>query len=415
MIVGRLFSFQCPIKCVHSFVLSVLVTTILIYVQTSSTGTVGYVFRHNAKSYYFFRYMSTQPFPLHPKNSLCKSTEDLYIKKILLNPLRFARSPKSKLNDIDNEVDHFVIDEEEEKNGNSENEEHQRRVKRHKYWIMLVDDEESIRLAVGRYLYESGYQVTACSDSDAAIEVLTVACNFKNKNNEKQRKRQKEMKQTQISKVPDTIILDVRMPGSTLNGIELLQWIRSNDNGPMVQTIPVIMLTAKGLTQDRIVGYQAGATAYLTKPFNPLELLSIVDNAILRNEQIKYSTSTQVMPRTENLHNDTMSNVTVLAPTPIALIEMKNDIETIKEMIQQLPQNRITMTDIFLTPAERDVLQLLGQGMTKQEIASARNVTSIQSITRIMNNLYKKTNLSTRTGLIRWAIETGYLPRGHQG
>jgi DNA-binding response OmpR family regulator len=74
---------------------------------------------------------------------------------------------------------------------------------------------------------------------------------------------------------------DVRMPGK--NGIELLGLIRADER---LERVPVILLTAKAMTQDRIAGYKAGADVYLSKPFDPDELLSILDNAIQRRRQM---------------------------------------------------------------------------------------------------------------------------------
>lgn len=71
------------------------------------------------------------------------------------------------------------------------------------------------------------------------------------------------------------------MPGE--DGIALLQQIRADER---LARVPVLMLTAKGLTSDRVRGYKAGATGYLTKPFQPDELLAILDNAILRRRQM---------------------------------------------------------------------------------------------------------------------------------
>ena len=73
---------------------------------------------------------------------------------------------------------------------------------------------------------------------------------------------------------PDLVLLDVMMPG-TLDGYQVCQKIR---NEPSVKETPVIMLTARGQQSDFEMGRQAGATAYLTKPFSPLELIDTVDS-----------------------------------------------------------------------------------------------------------------------------------------
>ncbi|MFN4324778.1 MAG: response regulator transcription factor [Azonexus sp.] len=72
---------------------------------------------------------------------------------------------------------------------------------------------------------------------------------------------------------PDLVLLDVMMPGS-LDGYQLCQKIRQE---PGLRHIPVIMLTARGQQADFEMGRQAGANAYLTKPFSPLELIDAVD------------------------------------------------------------------------------------------------------------------------------------------
>jgi DNA-binding response OmpR family regulator len=61
----------------------------------------------------------------------------------------------------------------------------------------------------------------------------------------------------------------------------LLEAIRKDDR---LVGVPVVLLTAKGMTEDRVAGYRAGADAYIPKPFDPDELISVIDSAILRLE-----------------------------------------------------------------------------------------------------------------------------------
>lgn len=72
---------------------------------------------------------------------------------------------------------------------------------------------------------------------------------------------------------PDLVLLDVMMPGS-LDGYQVCQKIRQE---PSLRQTPVILLTARGQQSDFEMGRQAGADAYLTKPFSPLELIDTVD------------------------------------------------------------------------------------------------------------------------------------------
>ena len=127
-------------------------------------------------------------------------------------------------------------------------------VTRNKYWVIIVDDEEPIREAVGNFLYDSGYQVTACSDADALLEVCATTSSTSNNDDTVQQ----DDGTLPLPKVPDAIISDVRMPGK--DGIELLGLIRADER---LERVPVILLTAKALTQDRILGYKVRTVAFL--------------------------------------------------------------------------------------------------------------------------------------------------------
>ncbi len=115
--------------------------------------------------------------------------------------------------------------------------------------IMLADDEESIRILVEHIVTEDGHSF--CYASDGA-EALTVY--------------QKER--------PDLIILDVMMP--KLNGFDVCSKLRKQG-----ETIPIIILSAKGDIVDKSIGFRAGADDYLVKPFSSLEL-SLRIEALLR-------------------------------------------------------------------------------------------------------------------------------------
>jgi DNA-binding response OmpR family regulator len=73
------------------------------------------------------------------------------------------------------------------------------------------------------------------------------------------------------------VISDIMMP--QVDGYKFLKQVRED---PRFKTLPVVFLTAKGMTNDRIQGYQAGCDAYLPKPFDPDELVAIVENLLER-------------------------------------------------------------------------------------------------------------------------------------
>ena len=114
--------------------------------------------------------------------------------------------------------------------------------------ILIVDDDERIRALLGRFLRRSGYMVTMARDAAQARRLLA-GLEF------------------------DLIVLDVMMPGE--DGISLTRSLRQR-----LQT-PILLLTAKGETDDRIAGFESGADDYLPKPFEPRELLLRIA-AILR-------------------------------------------------------------------------------------------------------------------------------------
>jgi len=115
--------------------------------------------------------------------------------------------------------------------------------------LLIVDDDERIRGLLQKFLMRNGFWVTAARDAQHARRVLS-GLEF------------------------DMIVLDVMMPGE--DGISLTRSMRSDG-----VTTPVLLLTAKAETDDRIAGLEAGADDYLAKPFEPKELLLRI-NAILR-------------------------------------------------------------------------------------------------------------------------------------
>jgi DNA-binding NarL/FixJ family response regulator len=137
------------------------------------------------------------------------------------------------------------------------------------------------------------------------------------------------------------------------------------------------------MAQDRIEGYKAGADAYLPKPFDPYELLSIIDNIIQRRQQMS------------GKHGN--------------LMDLKQDMENIKQTMRRTSANMVKKTDVYLTNVERDVLELICKGYTNAEIAEERGV-GIIGINRMIQKLYLETQTRTRTELVRWAITTGYVP-----
>jgi len=117
--------------------------------------------------------------------------------------------------------------------------------------ILIVEDEPAMRLALTDLLAADGYRVLAAADGQSGL-------------------------QRALAEKPDLILLDLMMP--RLDGFEVCAVLRRQE-----QTVPVLMLTAKGLVEDRIAGLDAGADDYLVKPFSSGELLARVRALLRRN------------------------------------------------------------------------------------------------------------------------------------
>jgi DNA-binding response OmpR family regulator len=143
-------------------------------------------------------------------------------------------------------------------------------------WILLVEDDKALRNNIGEYLAsEGGYFVTGVPDARSAILVCRGSIHNKNKvpvfagfGNPKQALNH-----------PDCLVLDLHLSGS-MNGLDLLKILRSDPN---IQFLPVVLLSDRGRVDDRLQGYDAGADAYLSKPFDLDELLALIDGLVKRD------------------------------------------------------------------------------------------------------------------------------------
>lgn len=112
--------------------------------------------------------------------------------------------------------------------------------------VMVIDDDRDIRFVIRMNLEAEGYDVIECEDGFSALEAV----------------------QTER---PDMIVCDIMMPG--LDGYGVLEELRSRSE---TAEIPIVFLSAKGTDTEIWTGWQAGADYYLTKPFDPEELLAFV-------------------------------------------------------------------------------------------------------------------------------------------
>lgn len=241
--------------------------------------------------------------------------------------------------------------------------------KRSNRWILIVDDEEPIRRAVGQLLFDRGYQVTACADAPTALRIA--------------QEQRSQSDNNSNGRYPDVIVSDIRMP--EMSGLEFLQTIRNN---PDLQGIPVVLLTAKGRTEDRIDGYDAGADAYLPKPFDPDELVSICDSLIQQYD--------------------------LLNGNNLEVEDLQQDLNDIKRLLLEKGGagvgngwvDKQMVSNVFLAPDERQVLEFLCEGLMNKEIAG-KTYLSTRRVEQLLTSMYRKVNVKNRTELVRWAVSSG--------
>ncbi|MEI7555408.1 response regulator transcription factor [Candidatus Chlorohelix sp.] len=143
--------------------------------------------------------------------------------------------------------------------------------------ILVIDDETNIADLAKMYLTKEGFEVITAEDGDEGLQL------FRSRN-------------------PTLIVLDLMLPG--VDGWEITRQIRKDSN------VPIIMLTARSEDVDRIVGLELGADDYLTKPFNPRELVARV-KAVLRRST--------AMPVVDDNHSDKNKNRIIVGDIVIDL------------------------------------------------------------------------------------------------
>ena len=202
--------------------------------------------------------------------------------------------------------------------------------------LLLIDDDPNLILLVKDYLEFRGYEVVTANNGVSALRVLE---DF----------------------LPDLIVCDIMMP--EMDGYALVERIRKDSR---VSWIPVIYLSAKGQTQDRVKGLNVGADVYMVKPFEPEELVAQVESS---------------------------------------LRQLKRFNKAKRGVSPELSERFQVPADVELTRTETKVVQLVAQGLANREIAEQLNV-SQRTIESHVSNMLNKTRLNNRTELARWAIES---------
>ena len=210
--------------------------------------------------------------------------------------------------------------------------------------LLVADDDLGIRVAVGDYLEALGYAVTTAANGRLALDA--------------------------INRIhPHLLVLDISMP--EMSGYELVRQVRLE---PMTRLLPVVFLTERNDTADRILGYQAGCDSYLAKPFELDELGAIVRN-LLDRAQI----------------------VTDWRQSP--------NLNTIASSLAFGQSSKPPSSEILeLTSREREVVSLLSQGLSNPQIGIKLHL-SPRTVEKHVTSLFRKTDTNNRAELVGYAIE----------
>ena len=208
--------------------------------------------------------------------------------------------------------------------------------------LLVVDDEVKLLRAVAVTLRKEGYEVTTARSGAEALVRITEA-------------------------MPDLIVSDIRMPG--LDGYELARSLRSHAR---TELVPIIFLTAKDERKDRIAGLRTGVDAYLTKPFDPEELLAVVNNILSRVER----TSAELARLVSSARGAAESSSSGSA------------------------------ADEDFTEAEGRIARLVATGLSNKEIA-AELVVSVRTVEGHISNILSKKGRSNRVEIARHMLARG--------
>lgn len=203
--------------------------------------------------------------------------------------------------------------------------------------LLVVDDEPNLLRAVAACLRAARFEVSTARTGQEALVQLAES-------------------------VPDLIISDIRMPG--MDGYKLARQLRG---APRTALVPIVFLTAKDEVADRIEGFRSGIDAYLTKPFEPEELIAVV-NAILN--------------RVERTHSQIARLVGATA----------------------VEQSTAGLHDEALTDAENRVAVAVSRGLSNKEIAAELEI-SVRTVENHISHILEKKGFNNRVEIARYVLE----------
>ena len=200
--------------------------------------------------------------------------------------------------------------------------------------LLIVDDEPNLLRAVAVCLRGEGYEVdTVRSGEEALVHIA--------------------------QRLPDLIVSDIRMP--RMDGYAFARQLRGN---PRTDLIPIVFLTAKDESSERIAGIRSGVDAYLTKPFEPDELIAVIGN---------------ILARVERTHAE------------------------IARLIGSHTREHISFADEELTEAEQRIAAAVASGLSNKDIASQLGL-SVRTVENHISHILAKKNFDNRVEIARYVL-----------
>jgi len=214
--------------------------------------------------------------------------------------------------------------------------------------ILVVEDDPGTQLAISDYLQLKGYDVLKAASGEMA---LTLVEEYQ----------------------PHLVITDVMMP--LMDGYELVRRLRQR---PILRLLPVIFLTARHQTDDRIQAYKLGCDAFLSKPFELKEIGAVVQNLLERSLliQSEWLLRSRIPP----------------LPSPVGM-PPGHDIGNCSDS-----------PPVDISSREEQVLQLLLNGLSNGQIGMHLYLSS-RTVEKYVSSLFRKTNTNNRAELVRFALE----------
>ena len=160
--------------------------------------------------------------------------------------------------------------------------------------VLVADDDEDIVRFVEVNLRLEGFEVDTASDGNVAL-------------------------QSAQDSIPDLILLDIMMP--EMDGFEVCQRLRASTR---TKHIPIIMLTAKSLSADKVVGLTAGADDYIIKPFDPIELVARVKSALRRVREMRAVNPLTQLPGNVQVQEEVAKRAVAGAPFALMYVDLDN-------------------------------------------------------------------------------------------